>query len=295
MLTTKSGESVFPIGIGTWTINKSNSNENITAIKYNLLRGGNLIELNYHYDNWESVEVCAEAIKEIDRSQIFIVVAMMGNYNNNKCEEDIETALDMYLEKLGTDYVDCISWGTTIDNLKDPTNYFKTVKKLKKQGKTRFIGISNITCEDYKKYGPFDYFEGLYNFECRINQDNGLLEIAKNFFAYQPLRRNRTSQMNYPLLLELSNKYGKTQNQIILNWIIKNKQINVLLKATDKKHIDENFESIEFEMDRNDYDAMDNFRSEFFDNLQVVFHTPTEEEKSQGKVVIHQVPNQNPI
>ena len=35
------------------------------------------------------------------------------------------------------------------------------------------------------------------------------------FCAYQPLRRNRTANRNYPLLIELSNKYNKTQNQIL--------------------------------------------------------------------------------
>ncbi|MCL2229311.1 MAG: aldo/keto reductase [Firmicutes bacterium] len=293
MLTTKNGDKVFPIAIGTWTINNSTRAENIEAILYNISKGGNLIEANAtnHYSGGESFDVCVQALKQVDRDKIFITAVLMEANN----EDDIDKNLEIYLSKLGTDYVDCISWGTTLDNLGLPIErYLAKMNQLKKQGKTRFVGISNISPEDYKKYGPFDYFEGLYNFECRINEDNGLLSMSENFFAYQPLRRNRTAKMNYPILVELSKKYDKTQNQIILNWLLKHKKIKVLLKAANKQHIDENFDSLGFDMSPKDYTAMDNFRSEFFDNLQVVFHTPTESEKAQGKIVIHQIPNQEP-
>ena len=171
-----------------------------------------------------------------------------------------------------------------------PCDYLSVVKSLQKEGKTRYIGMSNLSPNDYEKYGPFDHFEGCYGLETKIYEDNGLLEKSKtSFVAYQPLRRNRTAKMNYPLLLELSKKYNKTQNQIILNWIIKHKEIKVLCKCTDIPHIDENLQALSFDMDLADYIKLDEFRQPFFDNLKVKYR-----ENEEG-ILIHQVPNQDPL
>jgi diketogulonate reductase-like aldo/keto reductase len=91
------------------------------------------------------------------------------------------------------------------------------LEALQQAGKTRYIGMSNLSPEDYDQYGPFDYFEGCYGLETKVYEDNGVLEKAKSvFFAYQPLRRNRTAMRNYDVLVELAEKYNKTQNQIII-------------------------------------------------------------------------------
>ena len=149
--------------------------------------------------------------------------------------------------------------------------------------------MSNLSPKDYDKYGPFDHFEGCYGLEIKIYEDNGIIDKAKSsFVAYQPLRRNRTAKMNYPILVELAKKYKKTQNQIILNWIIKHKGIKVLCKSTDITHIDENLQSIDFDMTTKDYKKLDEFRQPFFDNLKVKFR-----ENEEG-VLIHQLPNQDP-
>jgi diketogulonate reductase-like aldo/keto reductase len=94
--------------------------------------------------------------------------------------------------------------------------------------------------------------------------------------------------MNYPILVELAEKYGKTQNQIILNWIIKHKGIRVLCKCTDISHIDENLQSLDFNMELEDYIKLDNFRQPFFDKLKVKYRD------NEDGILIHQVPNQDP-
>ena len=130
----------------------------------------------------------------------------------------------------------------------------------------------------------------MFGLETKVYEDNGVIAKAgSSFVAYQPLRRNRTAKMNYPELVELSNKYNKTQNQIILNWIIKHKNIRVLCKCTDVTHIDENLSSLSFEITKEDYEKLDNFRSPFFDNLKLKYC-----EEGDG-VIIHQVPNQDPL
>ncbi len=283
--------NLHPIGIGTWTISNATREKDIKGLIYSFENGQNSIECNASYLAGESLEVVADFIKQIDREKIFINAVMTYGV---KSAEDVYKFLDLYLEKLGTNYVDCITYGATLDFLRkegfEPEEYLKVVKDLQRQGKTRFIGMSNLSPEDYEKYGPFDHFEGVFGLETKIYEDNGVLQKAgKSFVAYQPLRRNRTSKMNYPLLKELAEKYNKTQNQIILNWIIKHKKVKVLCKCTDTVHISENLESLKFDMEQSDYEKLDLFRQPFFDNLKVKYRD------DEDGVIIHQVPNQDPL
>lgn len=284
-------KDLHPIGIGTWTISKSNYDKDIKGLMYSFENGQNSIECNASYLAGESLDVVADFIKQIDREKIFINVVMTYGVKN---ADDVYNFLDLYMKKLNTTYVDCITYGATLDFLEKegfkPCEYLKVVKDLQKQGKTRYIGMSNLSPEEYEKYGPFDHFEGCFGLETKVYEDNEILDKAKSsFVAYQPLRRNRTAKMNYPILLNLAEKYNKTQNQIILNWIIKHKGIKVLCKCTDIHHIDENLQALNFEMQADDYLSLDNFRQPFFDSMKVKYR-----ENGEG-VLIHQVPNQDPL
>ena len=283
-------KDLHPIGIGTWTISKKSYEKDIKGLLYSFEKGQNSIECNASYLAGETLDVVSDFIKQIDREKIFINAVMTYGVKN---ADDVHKFLDLYLKKLGTTYVDCITYGATLDFLEkegfDPYDYLKVVRELQKQGKTRYIGMSNLSPEDYIKYGPFDHFEGCYGLETKIYEDNGVLDKARSsFVAYQPLRRNRTAKMNYPILNELSEKYQKTQNQIILNWIIMHKKIKILCKCTDIKHIDDNLQSLNFIMEQEDYVKLDEFRQPFFDNLKVKFR------ENEDGILIHQVPNQDP-
>lgn len=54
--------------------------------------------------------------------------------------------------------------------------------------------MSNLSPEEYEKYGSFDNFEECFGLETKVYEDNGVLDKAKSsFVVYQPLRRNRTT------------------------------------------------------------------------------------------------------
>ena len=284
-------KDIHPIGIGTWTISKDTYDKDIKGLLYSFQKGQNAIECNASYLAGETLEVVADFIKQIDREKIFINVVMTYGV---KSPDDVYSFLDLYLKKLNITYVDCITYGATLDFLEKegfaPRDYLKVIKDLQQEGKTRYIGMSNLSPEDYVKYGPFDHFEGCYGLETKVYEDNGVLDKAKSsFVAYQPLRRNRTAKMNYSILVSLAEKYNKTQNQIILNWIIKHKGIKILCKCTDLPHIDENLQALDFVMDEDDYVKLDEFRQPFFDGLKVKYR-----ENEEG-ILIHQVPNQDPL
>lgn len=58
--------------------------------------------------------------------------------------------------------------------------------------------------------------------------------------------------------MNLSVKYGKTQNQILLNWIV-SKEYLPLTKSETILHIDEHLEAIKFRMEQSDIDLLDKY------------------------------------
>jgi diketogulonate reductase-like aldo/keto reductase len=150
------------------------------------------------------------------------------------------------------------------------------MKRLVDIGKVRYLGISNCNLKQLKEINSnikIDFFEGVYNLECKVNEDIGILDYCKEnnitFIPYQALRRNRTALRNYPILVNLANKYNKTQNQIILNWIIKEKKMRPLIKCTNIDRINQNLDSMNFEMSKDDYNSLNEFRNKEFDNVKI--------------------------
>ena len=258
-------KKIFPIGIGTWKINYQDKKD-IEALFHSYKLGQNYLSLYMLYENGNIVK----SLKSF-----------------------IEKQLNEYLDILNLDYVDNLQLHSPkFTKLTLLDTYFE-MKQLQEIGKTRYLGISNCSLQQLKEINTnvkLDFFEGVYNLECKINESIGILDYCKKngieFVAYQPLRRNRTQLKNYELLVELSQKYNKTQNQIILNWIIKEKKINVLIKSTNCYRIDENIKSLDFEMEENDYKRLNDFKNEEFENIKIDW------DNVGDGISIDQLPNQ---
>lgn len=288
MLKTKNGTPISPIGIGTWTINKDNINNEIEALNYYHSQGINFIDVVLAYDNGATLDVIADFVKNTNREDLFINAFITFGCNT---PNDIENQIDIYLDKLGTKYLDCITLHSLDCIGFDLDTYANTINNLKSTGKFLNIGYSNLSPDDLNNLkSNMQYFEGLYNIENKLNEDTGILSSCQDsnipFYAYQPLRRNRTAKQNYPEIVLLANKYNKTQNQILINWLIKHKHIGILIKSSNINHIKENLESLDFEMTLEEYNTLNDFRNKEFDNLPVCY------KNEPGKIRIDQIPNQ---
>lgn len=280
---------IFPIGIGTWKINYENFEDDRKALIHSYQKGQNYVSLYMLYNNGEVVKQMKHFIDDVGRENLFLNV----NLEPTIIEvADIEKQLDEYLKILDIQYVDSLQLHSPIFSKIPLLDVYKEIERLVHIGKVSYIGISNVNLEELKEVHQIikiDFFEGVYNLECKLYEDEGVLEYCKEndiqFICYQPLRRNRTAMRNYPILMELSEKYKKTQNQIILNWIIKEKNIIPLIKSTNINRIDQNYASIEFEMEQNDYDRLNQFRSKEFDEVSIDWN-------GTGGVTIDQLPNQ---
>ena len=266
-------KEIFPIGIGTWDINYKDISKDLDALVYSFLNGQNYLSLYMLYNNGEVVRQIKKFIELVDRNKLFINVNLEPTIKKNK---DIEKQLDAYLEILDIDYVDSLQIHSPKFTEIPLIDVYKEINRLVGIGKVRYIGISNVNLEqliEINNIVKIDFFEGVYNLECKIYEDSKVLKYCKDndiqFICYQPLRRNRTAIKNYPVLVELAKKYNKTQNQIILNWIFKEKGIMPLIKSTNIDRISENIFSIEFEMTKEDYAKLNEFRNNKFDEVKI--------------------------
>lgn len=282
-------ENIYPIGIGTWKIDYENIDNDIKALVHSYNKGQNYLSLYMLYNNGEVVKKLKRFIDIVGRENLFINVNLEPTIEKR---EDVSKQLNEYLEILNIDYVDSLELHSPRFTNIPLTDVYEEIKKLVDIHKVKYVGISNSNLEqliELEKIIKIDFFEGVYNLECKIYEDIGLLDYCNKhniqFICYQPLRRNKTALRNYPVLKELSEKYNKTQNQIILNWIIKEKKILPLIKSTNIERINENNDSLNFEMDKEDYNKLNEFRSIEFDNIEIDW-------ESSGGIPIDQLPNQ---
>ncbi len=169
---------------------------------------------------------------------------------------------------------------------------YEEMDKLVKKGKVRFLSASNTTLDQLKElqqnFKLFS-FEGVYNLECKYYENIGLIDFCKEntiqFVCYQALRRNHIAKMNYPFLAEIAKKYDKTQNQILLNWLVKEKAVSTLIKTNTIQNIDSNLEALDFVMEKEDLKILNDFQDERFNQMEIDW-------KNQGGVSIDQLANQ---
>lgn len=282
-------KQIFPIGIGTWKIDYENFEKDLDGLLYSISNGQNYLSLYMLYNDGKVVKEMRKLLDKVDRSKLFINVNLEPTITSIS---DIEKQLNQYLEILNLEYVDSLELHRP-DFSKIPlVEVYQEIARLVNIGKVRYIGISNVSLEQLQELHSkvsIDFFEGVYNLECKLYEDNRVLEYCKQnhiyFMAYQALRRNRTAKRNYKELVELAEKYGKTQNQILLNWIVKEKGIFPIIKSTNLERIKENLSSLDFNMESKDYERLNEFRSKEFDEVSIDF-------LGNGGITIDQLANQ---
>lgn len=233
----------------------------------------NYIESSFIYAWWQTMKFLWKFLKRIPRESIYISVKVESLVEN---PEDIEQQLDAYLEIMWIDFVDEYKMHSPIVSKLWIQKTYEYMQKLVENGKVRYLWACNLSLTDLKSLNKeFDIktYEWLYNLECKINEDVGIIKYCKEnnirFICYQPLRRNRIANYNHPFLIDIAKKYAKTQNQILLNRIIKSKNLWALVKTSNIDSAKENLDSLDFFLEQEDINILNNFRDKRFDNLKV--------------------------
>lgn len=223
------------------------------------------IEIGYrHLDTarmYENEKEVGEAIEEsgVSREDLFITTKLqMGRLD----PEGVRQACEESLRLLKSDYVDLllIHWPETSMSLSDT---LRTMARLRTEGKIRHLGVSNFTMTLVKKaLAATDVPIFCNQVEYHPYLDQGpLLRLCRQHemavVAYSPLARGRV--VRDERLVGIGEKYGKTPAQVALRWLVQQGNVAAIPKGTSEGHIRENMQIFDFELEKDDFDAVSAF------------------------------------
>ena len=121
----------------------SSGNPSNEAVLRALLKSGvNLIDTGEVYMNGNSERMIGNVIQDFDRSKLFINTKLYTE-NGFPSKEEVIKRANACLERLKTDYVDCMQIHSAENSaiLKDEA-FHSGMEQLKKEGKVRYLGVS---------------------------------------------------------------------------------------------------------------------------------------------------------
>jgi diketogulonate reductase-like aldo/keto reductase len=265
-------------GIGTWMMggglayNPDNKDsEDINAIKTAIDMGITQIDTAEKYANGHAERLVGEAIKDIDRSKLFLVSKVS---RENLQYDDVVGSARGSLDRLQTSYLDLYLIHSP--NLKIPIGEtMQAMDALMEQGIIRNIGVSNFTIERFEKAQSKTKHRIVAN-QLHLNlifrepERRGLLEYCQRndvmFIAWRPLQKGLLAQRGIQLLDAMSEKYHKTPAQIAINWLISQPNVVTLSKMTRLAHMEENLGALGWQMEDQDIERL---RREFPDQRNI--------------------------
>ena len=233
------------LGLGTWDLRGS---ECVSAVKEALHLGYRHIDTAEMYANETEI---GRALKGsgVPRGELFITTKVWTNHHR---AADFKKAAEASLGRLGLSTVDLllIHWPNPSVPLAETIG---ALCQLVREGKTLSIGVSNFSPALLKEAitlatVPVVCDQVSY---CLTENRKDLLTYARSqgvsLCAYTPLGKG--AFLDRPELKEVSQKYGKTPAQVALRWLVQQKGVAAIPKASGAKHMKENIDIFDFKLD----------------------------------------------
>lgn len=271
---------INPIGVGTWMMgggvyiesktpysDYDNDERDIAAIKYSIEKGQNHIDGAELYGAGHTDELIGVAMKDFDRSKLFVASKIHRSHAKRKAI--IPTTKDI-LRRMQTDYLDMLYIHAPFPEI-PMDEYIAGLNDTVEEGLARNIAVSNFTVEqlkqamDLSKY-PIIVNQLRYNILYKTDANQEMINFCKEnnimIVAYRPVERKLLAdETTDPIVLEIAQKYSKTPAQIALNWLVSQDNVVAIPKASNSKHIDENLETLTFELEQEDIDKLNKIES----------------------------------
>ena len=274
---TKSGKSLFPIGIGTWNIggtftadpaaqykgakpNYDNEAAEIEAIRYSISKGQNHIDCAELYGAFHTDEVVGKAIAGLKREDLYIADKL---WKTSVGDGLVRATVEQMLRKLGTDYLDMLYIHAPWDGVNWQAA-IPQIDELIDEGIVRDFGVSNFTVVDMEQARKIakhpvvanqmnynvlykDEVDGEFQDYCRKNN----IQIV----AYQPVKRREV--LDNEAIQDIAKAHGATAAQVALAWLLAQGALPIP-KAIDKSHIDENVMATDITLSAQDLELLAN-------------------------------------
>jgi len=263
------GERVPALGQGTWRMgeNKSARADEVEALRLGIDLGMTLIDTAEMYGEGGAEKVVADAIAG-QRDRVFVVTKV---YPHNASRTELPKACERSLKRLRIDVVDLylLHWREKNTPLAETV---ETFEKLRSAGKILRWGVSNFDVEDMQelndeilmtndeeKRSACSANQVLYNLQHREIEFELLPWSQKNkipVMAYSPVGHGR-GLLDNATLKKIAKRHDATPAQIALAWVLRQRGIIAIPKASNKKHVRENAESAKIRLTKQDLQDLD--------------------------------------
>jgi diketogulonate reductase-like aldo/keto reductase len=248
-ITLKSGARMPAFGMGTWRMGEraSDRSRELAALRLGLDLGMNLIDTAEMYGEGAAERVVGEAIAG-RRDQVFLVSKV---YPHHASRRGVIAACERSLSRLGTDWLDLylLHWRGDVP-LQETVAGFE---QLRASGKIRHWGVSNLDPGDMKELLALPdgrqcaADQVLYHLDCRGIEWDLLPRCRRQriaVMAYSPFDEGRL--LGDRRLAALARRMGAAPAQIALAWLLAQKNVAVIPKASDPQHVKDNYQALAF-------------------------------------------------
>ena len=243
------------IGFGTWNIGDDplKEKQEIEALlwaykKHDMF----LVDTAEMYGNGNSERLVGKFLKLVDRDKIYIVDKILpSNMKNGKYMESCQKSL----ENLGVSCIDLYLLHWNIEGL-DLSEMVKNMEHLKQLGLIKNWGVSNFDTHEME-----ELFKVKDGYKCFLNQclynlknrevEYDLLKFCKDndvlFMSYSPLLNDRKAKEEFvsnPCFKEVVEKEDLTNESLLLNFVIRNKDLITVFKTSNISHLDSNMKNV---------------------------------------------------
>jgi len=246
------GRAIPAVGFGTWPLAGAEATRVVASA---IDVGYRLIDTAAMYENEREVGLGLRASR-VRRGELFVTTKLRGADHGYRSTLG---ALDESLERLGLEYVDLylIHWPLPRMNLY--VDSWRAMVELRKQGKTRSIGVSNFEREHLE---ALIQAIGIVPAVNQIELHPEFSQPALRAFhasqgivteAWRPLGKG--SSLAAPIVQGIAGKHGKTPAQVVLRWEL---ELGVLAipKTASVDRMRENLSVFDFELDADDHARM---------------------------------------
>ena len=291
---------ITPVGFGAWAIGgdwefgwgAQDDAQSIAAIHRALELGVNWIDTAAVYGLGHSEEVVARALQERPgpRPYVFTKCGMtwdaQGKVDYSLRQESIRRECEASLRRLKTDVIDLYQIHWTADNLDETLEGWTTLLALQKEGKVRWIGLSNASVEEMEKLQGIGRITSLQPPYSLIQRDvetaqlpwcqkenvgvivyspmaSGLLTGAMNRERIAALAktdwRTRNDQFKEPKLSEnlklverlrvVGSRHGRAPGEVAIAWTLRHPAVTgAIVGARNPKQVDGIIGAMEFRL-----------------------------------------------
>jgi diketogulonate reductase-like aldo/keto reductase len=246
---------VAAVGQGTWKIEESPADTALAAVRRGLDLGLTHIDTAEMYGSGAAEILIAKAI-EGRRDEVFLVSKVLPS---NASKRGTLAACDNSLARLRTDRLDCylLHWRGAYP-LEETIAAFDT---LVRNGKILSWGVSNFDVADLNEVlaiagaGHPACNQVLYHLQERAIEHAVLpwcREQGTAVVAYTPFGQSRTAYdartTQGKLLEEIAEAHQATARQVALRFLLRNREVFVIPKASTILHVEENAGALKFEL-----------------------------------------------